>query len=102
MSATITQEMAEKHVRSCVENGMSEEQIRMFTSYGYIPHPVQQRFHAYAGGEKAGRTMILIGESRAGGKSHACVAQAGPCAVLRKKSLCGELHGERVPCRAES
>lgn len=77
MSATITQEMAEKHVRSCVENGMSEEQIRMFTSYGYIPHPVQQRFHAYAGGEKAGRTMILIGGSRAGGKSHACVAQAG-------------------------
>ena len=64
MGATITQEMAEKHVRSCVENGMSEEQIRMFTSYGYIPHPVQQRFHAYAGGEKAGRTMILIGGSR--------------------------------------
>ena len=71
----IPDEIAEKHVKSCLDAGMSEEQIKLFTEFGYIPHQVQQQFHAYAGGKKSGPSQILMGGARAGGKTHGSFGQ---------------------------
>jgi PBSX family phage terminase large subunit len=68
----------QRFVPDCKKSGMKLDQIDRFVNAGYFPHSRQQLFHAACRDADTGFVKeILVGGGRGGGKSHACVAQAG-------------------------
>ena len=75
MDATAVEYM----VQTAHDAGIGQDQLRNFTDAGYVPQPVQFRFHAAARACDLpdGPTMIGMGGARGGSKSHCTLAQVG-------------------------
>jgi len=71
--------IAEPVVQAAHDAGCPPDQIERFLVAGYIPQPVQLRFHAEARKADAldGPTWVGMGGARGGSKSHATMAQVG-------------------------
>jgi phage terminase large subunit len=64
-------------VRVAKESGVPKDTLERFLRYGYVPQPMQMRFHAAARecDKQGGPAEIGIGGARGPGKSHAVFAQ---------------------------
>jgi len=67
----------ERMVNTARAAGMPSDQLRAFLKAGYVPQPMQMRFHAVArlADRADGPTQIGVGGARGPGKSHAVFAQ---------------------------
>lgn len=66
-----------RFAQAAKEAGCPREQVNRFLGYGYVPQPVQLKFHAAARrADVAGNAnRIALGGDRAGSKSHTIMAQ---------------------------
>jgi phage terminase large subunit len=67
----------DRMVRTAKTSGIPKDSLERFLRYGYVPQPMQMRFHAAARecDKPDGPTEIGVGGARGPGKSHAIFAQ---------------------------
>lgn len=68
-----------KFIETAKQAGCPRDQVENFVRAGYVPQPIQLKFHAAArlADEEGGPDRIAMGGARGGSKSHGVLAQVG-------------------------